>query len=97
MTSDNPVALLRGPANESRYDRGDEAREEYRRQRDLIDGFCQTLPIEVGVSADEIERVFAKRNLAVFLSTEGGHILEKDAVRFIGGNALRVMKEAVSA
>lgn len=80
-TSDNPIVNLTQPGNKTRDYTGDEAWEEYQRQRSLIDDFCQRFPLEVTTKIDDIEGIFNQGKLPVFLTTEGGHMVEKDPSR----------------
>lgn len=81
VTGDNPMVDLTMPGNKKRDYQGDEAWEEYQRQRSLIDDFCQKFPMEPATKIDDIDRIFDKGKLAVFLSTEGGHMVENDLGR----------------
>ncbi len=81
VTSDNPVVDLSKPGNKSRDYQGDEAWEEYRRQRELVDDFCAKYPMEVITDPGRIEELHAAGKLAVLLTTEGGHMVEKDLGR----------------
>jgi membrane dipeptidase len=81
LTSDAPIFAPGQPGNKARDYVGNEAWEEYRRQMSLLDGFFESMPLELVTGVDEIEAAFAKGNLAVFLSTEGGHMVEDDLGR----------------
>ncbi len=54
---------------------------EYERQKSLLDGFFETLPMKLATRIDEIDGIFEGGKLAVFLTTEGGRMVEKDPGR----------------
>lgn len=81
LTSDNTIIDVTKPGFKKRDFIGDEAWEEYRRQRTLVDDLCQKFPIEIATNINDIEKIFQKNKLAVFLTTEGGHMVENDLSR----------------
>ena len=81
VTADNPILDLSKPGNKSRDYKGDEAWEEYQRERALLDGFFSTMPMKLATSADDIDRIFDSGELAVFITTEGGHMVQEDTDR----------------
>jgi membrane dipeptidase len=81
LTSDVPIFDYGKPGNKSRDYEGNEAWEEYRRQMLVLGEFFETMPLEPVKGLDEIEPTFAKGELAVLLSTEGGHMVEDDLGR----------------
>ncbi|GMU57679.1 MAG: membrane dipeptidase [Candidatus Xenobia bacterium] len=81
LTPDIPIIALGQPGNIVRPFEEDQAWEEYQRQQFLLHENLQTLPMKKVTRIDEIESVAAEGKLAVFLSTEGGHMVEKDLGR----------------
>lgn len=81
LTGDVPVIELGKPGNKARDYAGDEAWQEYQRQMGLLQEFFGTMPIVVAHQPDDIDRIAGEGKLAVFLSTEGGHMVEKDLSR----------------
>ena len=81
LTSDTPLIDLSQPGNKVRDYDGDEAWDEYQRERKILDEFFETMPIGRAVTIDDIEPINSEGKLALFLSTEGGHMVEKDLGR----------------
>ncbi len=81
VTSDNPLLDLSQPGNKKRDYQLGEAWQEYRRQRALVDEFCERFPMRITTDADGIESIHAAGELAVLLTTEGGHMVEDDPSR----------------
>lgn len=81
LTPDISIIALGQPGNIVRNFEGDQAWQEYQRQRALLHENLQTLPMQQVTRVDEIEGVAAQGKLAVFLSTEGGHMIERDLGR----------------
>ena len=69
------------PGNKDRDFVGDEAWEEYLRQYALMQTFIDELPLTVVGEEDDIEAVAAGGDIAVILSTEGAHMVERDPDR----------------
>lgn len=78
LTSDIPILSLGSPGNKSRDFAPGEAWAEYERLWDVLNGLLETLPIAVARKPADIETIGAEGKLAVFLSTEGGHMVEED-------------------
>ena len=78
LTSDVSLLALGEPGNKIRDYEPGEAWDDYLRQREILQGFFQTMPLQRAESADDIEPVHAAGKLAVFLSVEGGHMVEDD-------------------
>jgi membrane dipeptidase len=78
LTSDVSLLALGEPGNKVRDYLPGEAWEDYLRQRKILQEFFATMPLERAASADDIERIHAAGKLAVFLSVEGGHMVEDD-------------------
>ena len=81
LTGDTPIVDLSKPGNKTRDYDGDEAWQEYLREKEILFEFFETMPIERATTTEDIDRINADRKLAVFLSTEGGHMVEKDLSR----------------
>ncbi len=78
LTSDVSLLALGQPGNKIRDYEPGEAWNDYLRQRTILQGFFETMPLERAESADDIERIHEAGKLAVFLSVEGGHMVEDD-------------------
>jgi membrane dipeptidase len=81
VTGDNPILNLGYPGNKTRDYEDNEAWEEYLRERANLQEFFDTMPITLAKHPDEIETLNAKGELAAFLTTEGGHMVENDISR----------------
>lgn len=78
ITSDNPLLDLTKPGNKTRDYKGNEAFDEYKRQMGILEDFCQRYPMEVTTDINQIEAINQKGNLAVVLTSEGGHMVQED-------------------
>ncbi|GAB5414969.1 MAG: membrane dipeptidase [Congregibacter sp.] len=69
------------PGNKDRDFQGDEAWEDYLRQRRIMQELLESEPIAMALSVDDIARINAAGKLAVIFSSEGAHMLERDPTR----------------
>ncbi|WOJ97968.1 membrane dipeptidase [Congregibacter brevis] len=69
------------PGNKDRDFEGDEAWDEYQRQYALMTGFLKDSPMSPVTDVDPIEKISARGELAVILSTEGAHMVEGSPAR----------------
>lgn len=81
LTPDIGIIALGQPGNIVRPFVGDQAWEEYQRQQALLQENLETLPMKKVTRIDQVEGAAAEGKLAVFLSTEGGHMVEHDLSR----------------
>ena len=78
LTSDITIMALGLPGNKTRNFQPGEAWAEYERQMDMLDEFFRILPLQKATRSTEAESKSGEEKLAVFLSTEGGHMVEDD-------------------
>ncbi len=78
LTSDVTLLALGEPGNKIRDYQPGEAWRDYLRQRRILQEFFATMPLQRAESANDIERIHEAGKLAVFLSVEGGHMVEDD-------------------
>lgn len=76
LTSDLPIMALGAPGNKSRDFGPGEGWAEYQRLWTVLNGLLETLPIAIARKPQDIAAINAQGKLAVFLSTEGGHMVE---------------------
>ena len=69
------------PGNKDRDFIGDEAWDEYLRQHAMMQELLEEHPMSVASSAADIAAINARGELAVILSTEGAHMVERDTSR----------------
>ncbi len=81
FTGDNPLLKLGVPGNKTGDFSADEAWQEFLRQKALMDEFFATMPMEIAREPADVERISAAGRLAVFLSTEGSHMVQEDLDR----------------
>ena len=75
---DLPLIQLGAPGNKSRDFLADEAWQEYQRQMALLREMIQTLPVAVARHASDIAPIVERGGQALFLSVEGGYMVEND-------------------
>lgn len=78
---DLPLIQLGAAGNKSRDFLADEAWHEYQRQMSLLRHMLDTLPLAVASSSEDILRIALTGKQAIFLSVEGGHMVESDLGR----------------
>jgi membrane dipeptidase len=78
---DLPLIQLGAPGNKSRDFLADEAWQEYQRQMALLREMIQTLPVAVARHASDIAPIVESGRQALFLSVEGGYMVENDLGR----------------
>lgn len=81
VVSDVARTRIGQPGNKDRDFVDDEAWDDYLRQYALIEQFLGQLPLAVARSVDDIDAIAARGKLAVVLSSEGGHMVERDPGR----------------
>ena len=81
FTGDNPLLKLGVPGNKAGDYSDDEAWQEYQRQKALFDDFLGGMPMEIARNPADVDRIAAEGKLAVFLSTEGSHMVQEDLDR----------------
>lgn len=79
--SDIPRTRIGAPGNKDRDFIGDEAWEEYLRQYAMMQNFLDELPMSVLPAGGDVASISARGELAVILSTEGAHMVERDPSR----------------
>ena len=78
---DLPLIKLGAPGNKARDFRADEAWQEYLRQMSLLRNMLDTLPLAIAGNSEDISRIALMGKQAIFLSVEGGHMVEQDLGR----------------
>ncbi len=78
---DLPLIQLGAPGNKARDFAADEAWQEYRRQMSLLQKMLETLPLAVARSSEDVARIVRSGKQALFLSVEGGYMVEDDLTR----------------
>ena len=78
---DLPLIQLGAPGNKARDFRAGEAWREYQRQMALLREMLQTLPVAVARRAEDIAPIAESGRQALFLSVEGGYMVEDDLGR----------------
>ena len=81
ITSDVPIIKLGAPGNRSRDFEPGEAWSEYKRLIGNLHELLELMPAEIVETPADLDRVAAKGKLGLFLSTEGGHMIEQDLSR----------------
>ena len=81
LTSDIPILALGAPGNKSRDFAPGEGWAEYQRLLSVLESLLETVSMAIARSPGDVSRINAEGKLAVFLSTEGGHMVEDDPAR----------------
>lgn len=74
-------ARIGRPGNKDRDFRGDEAWDDYLRQREQLQEMLDTLPMTLARGPDELPQIARRGELAAIVSTEGAHMIERDPAR----------------
>ena len=78
ITSDLPLLQIGVPGNKTRDFKKGEAWKEYERQWSILQEFEKTMPLAIARSPSDLEHIHHQGKVAVFISTEGGHMVEDD-------------------
>lgn len=81
VTGDNPILHIGAPGNKDRDYKADEAWDEYVRERAMLEEFFNSMPMKMATRPEDIEALNTKGELAAFITTEGGHMVENDISR----------------
>ncbi len=76
ITSDMPIIELGNPGNKKRDFKGQEGWLEYKRQMSILNDLCSRLPMKIVTDSAQLKGVSKDKKVGIFLSTEGGHIIE---------------------